>query len=81
MCPFLQYCVDFASSGAWEGAPTKGQGVSIQRLSSSSYNKKEQARVQGEGKGDLFQLTEDEPQRWGVRVFGLGWFLKHDGES
>jgi hypothetical protein len=31
---YLQYwsCVDFASWGAWEGAPTKGQGVSIQRL-------------------------------------------------
>jgi hypothetical protein len=58
---FLQYwlCVDFASPGAWEGTPTKGQGVSIQRLSSSNYNKKEHARGQGERRGDLFQLIDE----------------------
>jgi hypothetical protein len=27
--------------GAWERAPTKGQGVSIQKLSTSNYNKEE----------------------------------------
>jgi hypothetical protein len=61
--------------------PTKGQGVSIQRLSSNNYNKEEQAREQGEGKGDLFQLTIDESQRWGARVFGLGWFLECNWKS
>jgi hypothetical protein len=59
----------------WEGAPTKGQGVSLQRLSLSNYNKEEGAREQGKGKGDLFQLTIDEPQWWGARVCGLGWFI------
>jgi hypothetical protein len=80
---FLQYwsCVDFAFLGAWEGVPSKGQGVSVQRLSSSSYNKEERARQQGEGKGDLFPLTTDEPQRWGFRVYGLGWFLERDWKS
>jgi hypothetical protein len=31
---------------------------------------KEQSQAQGAGKGDLFQLTTDEPQGWGTRVFG-----------
>jgi hypothetical protein len=37
----------------------------------------EQSKTQGAGKGDLFQLTIDEPQQWGTRVFGLGGFLKN----
>jgi hypothetical protein len=36
-----------------------------------------QSKAQGAGKGDLFQLTVDEPQSWGTRVFGLGEFLKN----
>jgi hypothetical protein len=31
----------FASLRAWEGTPSKGQGVSIQKLSSNNYNKEE----------------------------------------
>jgi hypothetical protein len=37
----------------------------------------EWSKAQGEGKGNLFQLTTDEPQRWGTRVFGLGGFLEN----
>jgi hypothetical protein len=40
----------------------KGQGVSIQRLSSNLFNMNEQSKAQGAGKGDLFQLRIDEPQ-------------------
>jgi hypothetical protein len=39
----------------------KGQGVSIQRLSSNLFNMNEQSKAQVAGKGDLFQLI-DEPQ-------------------
>jgi hypothetical protein len=34
-------------------------------------------KAQEAGKEDLFQLTIDEPQRWGTRVFGLGGFLEN----
>jgi hypothetical protein len=30
-----------------------------------------------EGKENLFQLTTNEPQRWGTRVFGLGACLEN----
>jgi hypothetical protein len=53
-------CVDFASPGAWKRAPPKDQGVSIQRLS-NPFNMNERTKAQGAGKGDLFQLTIDEP--------------------
>jgi hypothetical protein len=60
-----------------ERVPLKGQGVSIQRLSSNLFNMNEWSKAQGAGKGDLFQLTIDEPQRWGTRVFRLGGFLEN----
>jgi hypothetical protein len=42
----------------------------------------EWSKAQEAGKGDLFQLTIDEPQRWGTRVFGLGRFLEnHRGDT
>jgi hypothetical protein len=37
----------------------------------------EWSKAQGAGKGDLFQLTIGEPQRWGTRVFSLGGFLEN----
>jgi hypothetical protein len=37
----------------------------------------ERSKAQGAGKGDLFQLTIDEPQRWGTRFFRLRGFLKN----
>jgi hypothetical protein len=63
--------------GAWKGALPKGQGISIQRLSSNLFNMNKWSKAQGGGKGDLFQLTINEPQRWGTGVFGLGGFLKN----
>jgi hypothetical protein len=36
-----------------------------------------QSKAQGAGKGDLFQLTIDESQQWGTRVFRLGGFLEN----
>jgi hypothetical protein len=51
----------FCLSGSLERAPSKGQGVSIQRLSSNLFNMNERSKAQGAGKGDLFQLTTDEP--------------------
>jgi hypothetical protein len=63
--------------GAWKGALPKGQGVSIQRLSSKLFNMNEWSKAQGAGKGDFFQLTIGEPQKWGTGVFGLGGFLKN----
>jgi hypothetical protein len=36
----------------------------------------EHCTAQGAGKGVLFQLTIDEPQQWGTRVFRLGGFLE-----
>jgi hypothetical protein len=49
-------------------------------LSSNLFNMNECSKAQGTGKGDLFQLTIDEPQ-WGTRIFGLGGFLKnHQGD-
>jgi hypothetical protein len=54
-----QFCL---SGGLERVSPRKVQGVSIQRLSSNLFNMKEQSQAQGAGKGDLFQLTTDEPQ-------------------
>jgi hypothetical protein len=45
-----------------EKGPSKGQGVSIQKLSSNLFNMNKQSKAQGARKGDLFQLTIDEPQ-------------------
>jgi hypothetical protein len=67
----------FCLSGGLERVPLKGQGVSIQRLSSNLFNMNEWSKAQGAGKGDLFQLTIGEPQRWGTRVFSLGGFLEN----
>jgi hypothetical protein len=73
----LVKCQDFClSRGLKRGAP-KSQGVSSQRLSSNLFNLSERSKAQGAGKGDLFQLTIDEPQRWGTGVFGLGGFLEN----
>jgi hypothetical protein len=55
----------------------KGQGVSTQRLSSSLFNMNKRSKAQGAGKGDLFQLTRNESQQLGTRVFGLGGFLEN----
>jgi hypothetical protein len=62
---FLQHWswVDFVSPGAWKGATPKGQSVSIQWFSSNLFNMNEWSKAQGAGKGDLFQLTIDEPQQ------------------
>jgi hypothetical protein len=63
---FLRHwsCVDFASPGAWRGcSPSpKGQGVSIQTLSSNLFNMNEWSKAHGAEKVHLFQLTIDEPQ-------------------
>jgi hypothetical protein len=67
----------FCLSGGLERAPRKGQGVCIQRLSSNLFNMNEWSKAQGAGKGDFFQLTIGEPQKWGTGVFGLGGFLKN----
>jgi hypothetical protein len=45
-----------------ERVSPKGQGISIQRLSSNLFNMNERSKAQGAGKGDPFQLTIDEPQ-------------------
>jgi hypothetical protein len=66
----LVMCRFCLSGGLERVSPRKGQGVSILRLSSNLFNMKEQSQAQGAGKGDLFQLTTDEPQGWGTRVFG-----------
>jgi hypothetical protein len=51
----------FCLSRGLERGPHKGQGVSIQGLSSNLFNMNEWSKAQGGRKGDLFQLTIDEP--------------------
>jgi hypothetical protein len=75
MLVMCRFCL---SRGLERSPPSiKGQGVSIQRLSSNLFNMNEQSQAQGAGKGDLFQLTVDETQQWGTRVFRLGGFLEN----
>jgi hypothetical protein len=66
--------------GLGKGHPYKGQGVSIQTLSSNLFNGNERSKAQGAGKRDLFQLTIDEP-RWGTRISGWEDSSKIIGET
>jgi hypothetical protein len=68
--------------GLGKGPPPQRSGCLYSEAVFEPLLLNDQSKAQGAGKGDLFQLTIDEPQRWGTRVFRLGGFLKnHWGDS
>jgi hypothetical protein len=80
---FLRHwsCVNFFSPEAWKRAPLKGQGVSVQKLSSNLFNINKWSKAQGPRKGDLFQLTRDEPHNGELGSSGWEESLKITGET